>query len=191
MTDFFFVPVLPVGGSSQIHERDRLAAAGLLFQLGHRRLLGAVVDDTVDHAIVILQRHFRILQRIVRQESGNLLKAEAVAVMTGYLAIPLDGNDVTDAHGRVAVIGGMFIVEAVKELFGGIAFQIRGQQRSGIDQLIVVPLHRLPNGLDPFQALVSDVPQLVGVLHLINGEAVAPCGRETPAPVPPGGPCGP
>ena len=116
-----------MGGGSQIHEGDRLAAAGLLFQLGHCRLLGAVVDDPVDHAVIIFHRHFRVLQRIVRQKSGNLLKAEAIAVMTGYLAIPLDGNDVADTHGRVAVIGGMFIVEAVKELFGGIAFQIRGQ----------------------------------------------------------------
>ena len=128
----FLFPFLPVGGGSQIHERNRLAAAGLLFQLGHCRLLGSVVDDAIDHTVVILHDHFRIFQRIVRQESGNLLKAEAVAVMTGYLAIPLNGNDVAYAHGRMAVIGGMFIVEAVKELFGGIAFQIGGQQRSGV-----------------------------------------------------------
>ena len=76
--------------------------------------------------------------------------------MTGYLAVPLDGNDVADAHGRMAVIGGMLIVETVKELFGGIAFQVRGQQRSGINQLIVIPLHRPPDGLEPFQALVAD-----------------------------------
>ena len=98
--------------------------------------------------------------------------------MTGYLAIPLNGNDVAYAHGRMAVIGGMFIVEAVKELFGGIAFQIGGQQRSGVDQLIVVPLHRLPDGLEPFQALIADVPQLVGVLHLINSEAVPLVGEK-------------
>ena len=30
------------------------------------------------------------------------------------------------AHGRMAIIDRMFIVEAVKELFSGIAFQIRG-----------------------------------------------------------------
>ena len=132
----FLFPVLPVGGSSQIHERDRLAAAGLLFQLGHCRLFGAVVDNAVDYTVIILQHHLRIFQRIVRQESGNLLKAEAVAVMTGYLAVPLDGNDVADAHGRMAVIGGMLIVETVKELFGGIVFQVRGQQRSGINQFM-------------------------------------------------------
>ena len=78
--------------------------------------------------------------------------------MTGYLAIPLNGNDVAYAHGRMAVIGGMFIVEAVKELFGGIAFQVRGQQRSSVNQLVVIPLHRPPDGLEPFQALVADVP---------------------------------
>ena len=50
----------------------------------------------------------------------------------------------------MAIIGGMLIVETVKELFGGIAFQIGGQQRSGVDQLIVVPLHRPSDGLEPF-----------------------------------------
>ena len=58
-----------------------------------------------------------------------------------YLAISLDGNDVADTHGRMAVIGGMFIVEAVKELFGGIAFQIGGQQRSGVLPHTVGGLH--------------------------------------------------
>ena len=91
-----------------------------------RRLPLAVVENAVDHAVVILHGHFRIFQRVVRQEAGNLGKAEAVAVMTGYLAVPLDGNDVADTHGRMVVISGMFIVEAVKELFGGIAFQIGG-----------------------------------------------------------------
>ena len=65
-----------------------LSAAGLLFQLGHRWFLGAVVEDAVDHTVVVLHGHLRIFQRIIRQESGNLGKAEAVAVMTGYLAVP-------------------------------------------------------------------------------------------------------
>ena len=93
--------------------------------------------------------------------------------MTGYLAVPLDGNDVADAHGRVAVVGGVFIVEAVFEIVQHAAFQVAGGQRGGVDQIIIVPLHRLPDGLEPFQPLIADVPQLVGVLHLINSEAVA------------------
>ena len=91
---FLLVPVLPVGGGSQVHQGNGLAASGLLFQLGHRLLLGAVVDNAVDHAVVILHGHLCIFQRIVRQEAGNLGKAKAVAVVTGYLAAPLDGNDV-------------------------------------------------------------------------------------------------
>ena len=117
---------------------------GLAFQLLHNglpffrqlplgRLPLAVVENAVDHAVVILHGHFRIFQRVVRQEAGNLGKAEAVAVVTGYLAVPLDGNDVADAHGRVTVVGGVFIVEAVKKLFGSIALQIGGQQRRGVD----------------------------------------------------------
>ena len=93
--------------------------------------------------------------------------------MTGYLAVPLDGNDVADAHGRVAVVGGVFIVEAVFEIVQHAAFQVAGGQRGGVDQIIIVPLHRLPDGLEPFQPFIADVPQLVDVLHLINSEAVA------------------
>ena len=93
--------------------------------------------------------------------------------MTGYLAVPLDGNDVADAHGRVTVVGGVFIVEAVFKIVQHAAFQVAGFQRRGVNQVIIVPLHRLPDGLDPLQSLIADVPQLVGVLHLINSEAVA------------------
>ena len=93
--------------------------------------------------------------------------------MTGYLAVLLDGNNVADAHGRVAVVGGVFVVEAVFKIVQHAAFQVAGGQRRGVDQIVVVTLHCAPDGLDPFQPLIADVPQLIGVLHLINGKAIA------------------
>ena len=132
-----------------------------------------VVDDAVDHAVIILHGHFRIFQRIVRQESGNLLKAEAIAIMIGYLAITLNGNDVANAHGRMAVVGRMFIIKAVFEIVQYTTFQVAGSKWRSVDQIIVVSLNCPSDGFDPLQPLIADVPQLVGVLHLINGVAVS------------------
>ena len=86
--------------------------------------IGALIMATV----VILHGHFRIFQRIVRQESRNLLKAEAIAIMIGYLAIPLNGNDVADAHGRMAVVGRVFIIKAVFEIVQHTTFQVAGSK---------------------------------------------------------------
>jgi len=93
-----------MGSGSQIHQGNGLPAAGLLFQLCHRRLFCAIVDDTVDHAVIVLHGHLRIFQRIFRQESGDLGKTNTVTVMTGYLTVLLDRNDVTDTHRRTVKI---------------------------------------------------------------------------------------
>ena len=53
------------------------------------------VDDTVDHAVIVLQHHFRIFQRVFWQESGDLGKTNTVTVMTGYLTVLLDRNEIT------------------------------------------------------------------------------------------------
>ena len=98
--------------------------------------------------------------------------------MTGYLAIPLDGNDVADAHGRMAVVGRMFIIKAVFEIAQHTTFQVAGGKRRSVDQIVVVSLDRPPDGLNPLQSLITDVPQLVGVLYLINGETVPLVGEK-------------
>lgn len=62
-------------------------------------LFGSVIDDAVDHAVVVLQLHLRIFQIILRcPERGQLLIANAVEVVTGYHAAALDGNDVADGQ---------------------------------------------------------------------------------------------
>ena len=100
----FLFPFLPMGSGSQIHQGNGLTTSGLLFQLCHRRFFCAIVDDTVDHAVIVLHGHLRIFQRIFRQESGDLGKTNTVTVMTGYLTVLLDRNDVTDTHRRTVKI---------------------------------------------------------------------------------------
>ena len=90
----------------------------------------------------------------------------------------LDGNNIADAHGWVPVVGRMFVVEAVKELFRRISFQIAGLQRGGINQIVVLPLYRPPDGFNPVQPLIADVTQFIRVLYLIDGEAIAVMGEE-------------
>ena len=78
----------------------------------------------------------------------------------------------------MAVVGGVFVIEAVFKIVQHAAFQVAGGQRRGVDQIIIVPLHRASDGLDPFQPLIADVPQLIGVLHLVDGKAVALVAEE-------------
>ena len=81
----------------------------LVFQLlHHRRLLSfilcrflltvfcAIINNAVDHTVIILKLHFRIFQIILRDKSGKFLKAGTVTVITGYRAIFTDGNNVAD-----------------------------------------------------------------------------------------------
>lgn len=67
-------------GICQIHQGNGLAGFGLLFQIGYRGLL-TIVDDTVNHAVVIFRGHFRCLQVVLFLEIRQLFETHAVAVM--------------------------------------------------------------------------------------------------------------
>ena len=73
----------------------------------------------------------------------------------------------------MAVVGRMFIIKAVFEIVQYTTFQVAGSKWRSVDQIIVVSLNCPSDGFDPLQPLIADVPQLVGVLHLINGVAVS------------------
>ena len=86
-----------MGGRSQLRQGDGKARLDLRLQIGHGGRLGAVVDDAVDHAVVVLQQHLRVFEVVLRLEKiGKLPEADAVNVMTGYYAVLLQGNDVAD-----------------------------------------------------------------------------------------------
>ena len=59
----------------------------------------------------------KLYQRIFRQESGDLGKTNAVAVMKGYLTVLFDRNDVADAHGGTVKVHGLFQIELLIEFF--------------------------------------------------------------------------
>ena len=52
----------------------------------------------------VLVGHLRIFQRILRKESRDLGKTNTVTVITGYLTVLLDRNDVTNTHRRTVKI---------------------------------------------------------------------------------------
>ena len=79
-----------MGGRSQLRQGDGEAGLDLRLKIGHGGLFGAVVDDAVDHAVVVLQQHFRVFEVVLRlEEIGKLPEADAVNVMTGYYAVLL------------------------------------------------------------------------------------------------------
>ena len=91
--------------------------------------------------------HFRIFQRIVRQESGNLGETNAVAVMTGYLTVPPDRNDVADAHGGTVKVHGLFQIELLIEFFQLLRHSARLPQRSCVNEVIIAAVYGNVMGL--------------------------------------------
>ena len=136
-----------MNGVSQVHQGNGLTASGLLFQLCHRRLFCAIVDDTVDHAVIVLHGHLRIFQRILRQESGYLGKTNAVTVMTGYLTVLLDRNDVADAHGGAVIVHRFFQIELLIEFFQLLRHSARLPQRSCVNEVIIAAVYGNVMGL--------------------------------------------
>ena len=132
--DFFYI----VDGSF-LEEYDEYNIC--LLYTSHRRLFCTIVDDAVDHAVIVLYGHLCIFQRIFRQESGDLGKTNAVAVMTGYLTVLFDRNDVADAHGGTVKVYGFFQIELLIEFFQLLRHSARLTQRSGVDEVIIAAVY--------------------------------------------------
>ena len=136
-----------MGGGCQLHQGNGLTASGLLFQLCHRGFFCAIVDDTVNHAVIVLQHHFRIFQRVFWQESGDLGKTNTVTVMTGYLTVLSDRNDVADAHGGTVKVHGLFQIELLIEFFQLLRHSARLPQRSCVNEVIIAAVYGNVMGL--------------------------------------------
>ena len=53
--------------------------------------LGPVVDDPVDHVVIILEHHFGVLQRVFAfKKGGQLIKSKAVRVIALGLPIQVE-----------------------------------------------------------------------------------------------------
>lgn len=98
-------------GICQVHQGNGLSASCLRLQLCNR-CFGAVVDDAVNHAVIILHGHFRIFQRIGREKAGDFLKTNAVAVMADYHQTEKEGRSFND--NRVALDDYLDVAGAVQ-----------------------------------------------------------------------------
>ena len=164
-------------GCCQVHKRNGLTTAGLLFQLSHCRLLWAVIDDTVDHAVIIFHCHFHISQRIFRQETWHLGETNTVAVMIGYLTILLDGNDVTYTHRRAVKIHRFLQIELLIQPFQLLHCTARTVQRGCVDKVIVAPLYGQIVRLQPIQIHKTHILRIV-LAHLIYSKTVSLMGKK-------------
>src|SRR5699024_1690932 len=51
--------------------------------------------------------------------------------------------------------------------------ELRDIRYEGLEWVKSIALHSPPDGLDPFQPFIANVPQFIGVLYLIDGIAIA------------------
>ena len=118
--------------------RNRLAELlknrGLLVLL---LLFGAVVDDPVDHAVVVFHCHFSVFQIISSLKIFELLEAEAVAVMISYIRSALYGNDVADGQAVAEEVGETPNVELLENFFQNFVFGAAVVQRLRVDRIVI------------------------------------------------------
>ena len=106
---------------------------------------GPVVDDPVDHVVIILEHHFGVLQRVLAfMKGGQLEKTEAVRVVAFGLPVQVERDHVADAQAVTAKIIGTIEVEAgVQPFEDGLGCSGRSKsrrKRAGVNE--VVPAFR-------------------------------------------------
>ena len=80
--------------------------------------LGPVVDDPVDHVVIILEHHFGVLQCVfVLKKGGQLIESKAVRVIALRLPVQVERDHVADAQAVTAKIIGTIEVEAGVQSF--------------------------------------------------------------------------
>ena len=112
------------------------------------------------------------------KKAGKLLKSNAVAVVTRYHAILLDGNDVADAERGTVIVCRVMEVECLIKhfqlLFGGSFFR----KLSGIDQIVIAALNGQSVRLYPVHIHKAHIVRVL-TAHLINSKTVACVGQES------------
>ena len=78
----------------------------------------AVVEDAVDHVVIVFHEHLCVAQRILRREERRQLdKANAVRIVTAGLSIDCQSYHVTHTHAAPMKVFGMTAIEAKKQFF--------------------------------------------------------------------------
>ena len=80
--------------------------------------LGPVVDDPVDHVVIILEHHFGVLQCVfVLKKGRQLIESKAVRVIAFGFSALVESNHIADAQAVTAKIIGTIEVEAGVQSF--------------------------------------------------------------------------
>ena len=120
--------------SGRFKQRCQTRSLGLDLRL----FLWTIVDDAVDHPVIIFHGHLRVFEVIVRQERRKLNKAHAVHIMRAYRTMLPQHNNVTDGQavpGKILRVGGVeFHVQIIQ---AGFCTAVR-RKRAGIDRLVMV-----------------------------------------------------
>lgn len=67
--------------------------------------LGPVVDDPVDHVVIILKHHFGVLQRVfVLKKGGEFIESKAVRVIALHLPVQVERDHIAEAQAVTAKI---------------------------------------------------------------------------------------
>ena len=85
--------LLPDNSIMKVHQGNGFVFGSLL-QLRYGGLFGAIVYDPVHHVVIVLDRHLRRFQRIIRRKVRQLLEPEPVNVEISYRAALIERNDV-------------------------------------------------------------------------------------------------
>ena len=86
------------------------------------------IDDAVDHAVIVLGADLCVFEIILcLKEMGDSCKANAVAVMTGYIFSLFESNNVAERQAMPLKIGGTMdvegVIKAVQFFFGRSVFR--------------------------------------------------------------------
>ena len=149
--------------------------------------LGPVVDDPVDHVVIVLKHHFSVLQRVfVLKKGGQLIESKAVRVIALGLPIQVERDHVADAQAVTAKIIGTIEVEAGVQPFEngfGCSVCSKGRRkRTGVNEVVPAFRHAM-RGVCKVAVPLSEAVQLrqagkaqavvLGIrLQLINRKAI-------------------
>ena len=154
--------------SGRFKQRCQTRSLGLDLRL----FLWTIVDDAVDHPVIIFHGHLCIFQVIVRKKRRKLNKAHAVHIMRAYRTLLPQHNNVADGQavpGKILRMGGVeFHVQVVQTSF---CTAVR-RERTGIDRLVMVICRLKPMLPEILRIHKAKLSQFRISAELINAVAV-------------------
>ena len=105
----------------------------------------AVIDDSVDHVVIILHGYFSVLQMVFRKKVWNLLKTEWFHEIASSFFVHSQGNNITDTDASTCIAFSIRSIELRKDVFQKrfrIVNLFKGNA-SGVDSIVVFKMNRI------------------------------------------------